>query len=258
MQGLVTNQLEGQEYKIDLGLTSNSTTRALASSNGASTESAIIFGPGTIPENDNAAEEISRMISLVLAAGPGTNNKTEGFFDNGDSFSAWVDCMVANKCLVEPVLATFVSCNIFNFPSGPACAEQFDTLTADLNITQCLENAITIELFQQGSNAQQFDTVKCILQNILPDVSVSEIVTGISKVVNDLYEIAMFVIDIIQNGIVLPANVILWFFGWGKFEDGEFIAPYKWHYCMTAVVIFLICVEILKLVAIRFIVWTKR
>ena len=86
MQGLVTNQLEGQEYRIDLGLNSNSTTRALAGSNGTDTGSAIVFGPGTIPENNNVAEAISRMIGLVLAAGKGTNNRTEGFFDNGTGY----------------------------------------------------------------------------------------------------------------------------------------------------------------------------
>merc|ERR1711862_530914 len=259
MQGLVTNQLEGQEYHIDLGLNSNSSIgeRALRSHDGRNA-SAIIFGPGTVPEDNNDAAQLSRFVSLVMSAGSGNNNETTGFFDNGGAFSSWVDCMVSNQCFVDPIMATFISCNIFNFPKKPHCEEEFDTLVADMNITHCLSGAISIDLFQEESTSDQSDIVRCIISSILPDMHIKDIIKGIVSVVANLYGIAMILFDIIENGITLPANIILWFFGWGRFEDGEVIAPYKWHYCMTAVVIFLISVEILKIIAIRFIVWTKR
>jgi hypothetical protein len=37
-----------------------------------------------------------------------------------------------------------------------------------------------------------------------------------------------------------------------------FAAPYKWWYCMGAVAISLAGIELFKLIAIRFMVWTKR
>jgi len=71
--------------------------------------------------------------------------------------------------------------------------------------------------------------------------------------------VLMFVLEIIENGIRLPGEFILFFFGWAEFQEGEgLVAPYKWWYCMGATGIFLLGIEILKLLSIRFIVWTKR
>jgi len=52
----------------------------------------------------------------------------------------------------------------------------------------------------------------------------------------------------------------VFYFGWSEFdiEIFSFRAPWKWHFCTTAVVVFLISMEIIKLFAVRFIVWTKR
>jgi hypothetical protein len=68
----------------------------------------------------------------------------------------------------------------------------------------------------------------------------------------------MIVIDILQNGLKLPGEVILFVFGWAEFDDGELVADKKWYYCMFAVSMFLIGLEIMKLLALRFLVWTKR
>ena len=54
-------------------------------------------------------------------------------------------------------------------------------------------------------------------------------------------------------------ELILFFFGWAEYNDSEgFTAPFKWHYCMSSVAIFLLAIEVFKLIAVRFIVWTKR
>jgi hypothetical protein len=58
---------------------------------------------------------------------------------------------------------------------------------------------------------------------------------------------------------------ILYFFGWAELDkenwDSEgsvFAAPFRWYYCMFLVAIFLVTIEIFKLIAVRFCVWTKR
>jgi hypothetical protein len=75
-----------------------------------------------------------------------------------------------------------------------------------------------------------------------------------------LWGLLPVIADLIENGLKIPGDLILYFFGWAEFDpdNGRFETPYKWHYCMTSVVIFLGSLEIIKLFAIRFIVWTKR
>jgi hypothetical protein len=67
-------------------------------------------------------------------------------------------------------------------------------------------------------------------------------------------------LEIVEKGLVLlPGELILFFFGSAEYEAGEgIVAPWKWWYCMSSVAIFLAGIEFFKLVAIRFIVWTKR
>ena len=49
------------------------------------------------------------------------------------------------------------------------------------------------------------------------------------------------------------------YYGWADEDsDGNLVAPYKWNYCVVYVVYTIIAVELLKLFAICFIVWTKR
>lgn len=60
-------------------------------------------------------------------------------------------------------------------------------------------------------------------------------------------------------GLLYPGDLILYFFGWANYVDGVgFVAPYKWYYCMFSVAVFLVAIELFKLLALRFIVWTKR
>ena len=59
---------------------------------------------------------------------------------------------------------------------------------------------------------------------------------------------------------VVSEDAILYYFGWSQFdaEELKFSAPWKWNYCVVAVVVFLLAMEIIKLCAVNFIVWTKR
>lgn len=46
--------------------------------------------------------------------------------------------------------------------------------------------------------------------------------------------------------IPIPGELILWVFGWAEWdeEDFEFVAPWKWWYCIFAVSMFLIGIEV--------------
>jgi hypothetical protein len=68
----------------------------------------------------------------------------------------------------------------------------------------------------------------------------------------------MFIVDIVRNGLQIPGEIILFFFGWALFEDFEFVAPWKWWYCMGSVAIFWAAIELFKIIAVQKIVWTKR
>ena len=98
LQGLVTNELSGQEYKIDVGAlipeivgddNQNSTTtksrrRSLTDVfvPGRGNSKTITFAPGIIPEGDNHAAQASRLMGLVLHAGDGENVDTpESYVD---------------------------------------------------------------------------------------------------------------------------------------------------------------------------------
>jgi len=99
------------------------------------------------------------------------------------------------------------------------------------------------------------DMVLCLAGALLPQDAKNQI----SDIINDLLGIATFVFDIMEKGIYIPGELILFVFGWANYNDDEgFSAPFKWYYCMFSVAIFLIAIEIFKLFALRFIVWTKR
>lgn len=101
----------------------------------------------------------------------------------------------------------------------------------------------------------RLDLVMCLANALLPEDAKNELIRIIQKLVG----ILGFVFDIVDNGIDLPGEVILYFFGWAEYQSGEgVVAPFKWWYCMFSVVMFLVAIEVFKLLAIRFIVWTKR
>lgn len=52
--------------------------------------------------------------------------------------------------------------------------------------------------------------------------------------------IIAFGVDIFENGITIPAELILWVFGWAAFQDCEPVAPFKWYNCFFPVAVFVI------------------
>ena len=97
------------------------------------------------------------------------------------------------------------------------------------------------------------------MKALLPHAKV-EAIQRLIEIIKKLIGVLVFFLEIIENGIYLPGELILFFFGWAEFseDEGGIIAPHKWWYCMGSVAIFLGAIEFFKLIAVRFIVWTKR
>lgn len=274
IQGFVTNELAGQEYALNLldsgaGPVLPNVTSAFFSNNEAD------LSPGSVEQQGLT------FLNLALQAGPGTNEQS-----GIGALAAWIACMTANDCLVEPLFGNFVSCNIVAFPppfgASPPCKDELNVVTETVNFTaigQCLAPALngtdSLSLsdgsgsFARGvpeelteedlallSESDELQTLFCLLRALLPPGAVDEI----ASILERAYNLGVFIVDVIDGlaNLSIPGELILFVFGWADLEDGEFDAPYKWFYCMTSVAIFLAGIELFKLLAIRYVVWTKR
>ena len=286
LQGLVTNELAGSDYHLDLG-------EVLKDVN---IDNLVALDGG----NATQKEQIGSILGLVseLPGGDGTNP------DSGN-LPALIECTLASGCFAdesEDLSAGFIDCYLFSgLLSSPPCNDQFNAVMSTVNITRVLDcfgeddaiidaethlkelmapvqqadlffvvdeeqdssMSVQRKLFPgQNSNEplpddkeNSLDLVLCLAGSLLPQDAVNQI----TDTVNDLLGIAGFVFDVVEKGIYIPGELILFVFGWANYDDGQgFTAPFKWYYCMFSVVIFLIAIEILKLCALKFIVWTKR
>lgn len=269
IQGLVTNELANKEY----------TLLPPTPLNVSSVPNAFMFDPSVKVDYSPAstATQSANFVNLAIQAGP---NPDQGYdWENSGivGLTALLDCMVENDCLVDPVPVNFVRCTIVDFPSSPACQDEFDKAMENVDIEGvlgCFDNVppgnsteplpsyvpsnFALEQFQEMEQPDQLEVVLCLVAVLLPPGLVEDIISEILPIVDVLFGIAMIVIRIFEEGIKLPGEVILWVFGWAEWQDGGLVAPWKWNYCVVALVVFLASIEILKLLSIRFIVWTKR
>lgn len=284
VQGFVTNELAGSNYVLlpptptdDL---LNMSSARLDLFTNAST--AFVFEQGTNLEPGSVAQQASNFVLLATQAAPGQNYDWNS--SGIGALTDLLDCMVTNDCLVDPLLSNFISCCIFNFPRGPPCGEQFTTATETIDLPamfQCFEpltsspmdeafnesttNAargvpgdFNMEKFNNASELEQLSVILCLVGVLLPPTLVTDIQRILQGIFNELYDLIMVVVDVIENGITIPGELILWVFGWAQWQDGELSAPWKWYYCMFSVAMFLAGIEVIKLFAVRFIIWTKR
>jgi hypothetical protein len=115
------------------------------------------------------------------------------------------------------------------------------------------------DIFNGTANVTEtLNFIGCMMGALFPDVTeaIGGMIRLIARVASGVIPIFVNIVD--QGGIYLPGDVILAFFGWAEWDGQQLSAPFKWWYCLGAVVIFLGGIEIFKLFAINFIVWTKR
>jgi len=287
LQGLVTNELAGSDYHLDIG-------KILE---GVNFDQIFAFDGG----NKTQSEQLSSIFALISEIPDGTNP------DSG-KLPALIDCTVNKGCFAdqeETLSAGFIDCYLFSgLFSSPPCNAEFNAVmeTVDLvEVGKCfipdgsiiedqLEDILSpvpqaepiivpkeegrtplsihrqLITYQYPGGTQNtsipedkkdasLDFVLCMAGALLPQDAKNKIM----DIVNDLFDIGGFVFDVIENGIYIPGELILYVFGWAQYNDNEgFVAPWKWYYCMFSVGIFLIAIEMFKLFALRFIVWTKR
>ena len=261
--GLVTNELSGQTYHINIGELIpeiNTTSATLTNQNILDTVNfnngdlkAINFLHGEVPDGDNYSAQAARLVGLALNV-EGENVDTP---KSRDDLKSLMSCLIENDCLVEPVATNFIQCTA-DFSS--VCALELNELIdnhedGQNRVSKCF-----------GDDSADFNTVlttdthhevaTCMMRKLLPFQTVNGIIRGF----NELGKVIMAIQDIIAEGLDIPGDAILFYFGWSQFNEGEstFEAPWKWHYCVTAVGLFLVGMEMIKLFAVQFIVWTKR
>lgn len=214
---------------------------------------AINFLHGEVPDGDNYSAQAARLVGLSLNV-KGENVDTP---KSREDLKCLMSCLVQNDCLVEPVATNFIQCTA---DYSSVCAFELSELIGN---QEDGENIVS-KCF--GSDAIDFNTVlamnthqevaSCMMRKLLPFKGASGIIQGF----NELGKVVMAIQDIIADGLDIPGDAILFYFGWSQFNVGEsaFEAPWKWHYCVTAVGLFLVGMEMIKVFAVQFIVWTKR
>lgn len=275
MQGFNTNQLAGTMYQVlpPLGIE--------FPKNGT----AFLFDTGTDLSRGSVAQQCASFVDLGLQAAPYADTRGLPDYDWENSgivaLIGLVRCLVENDCLVDPIAPNFISCTIARFPPPPPCREAFETATEAIDIQDllsCFEpisnstvaldastgfargvpEDFTVEEFERSSKANQMRIVVCLIGQLLPPGLGDDLKDRLVEIIKKAWDLIVIVINILENGIWLPGDVILWVFGWAEFEDGKINSDFKWYYCMFAVACFLGGIELFKLFAISFIVWTKR
>lgn len=217
----------------------------------------FIFPSGTDDSPGSYASQAANLLNLFQESTPTRNaSLTESYLGDLGNF---INCGMENECFAEPVALNFLGCYIVKPFSEIPCEDEWnaliDTVTdgAVGNVADCL---LERDEEDESSNAA---AVLCVLGNVLPSGVQEELVSFAASAVQALKGIsvvALSIADIVKNG--LPGEVILFVFGWAELKDGKLVAPYKWWYCLFAVAMFVVGVELFKIFATLFIVWTKR
>lgn len=218
---------------------------------------AIGFLRGDLPDGDNYSAQAARLVGLALNA-DGENANTP---KSQEDLKTLMTCLVENDCLIEPVSTSFIQCTA---DLSTVCGNEFKELMSnhedgENQIAKCFGN----DNYYDGVSAvltkstdSHHEVASCMMRKLLPFGGVNHMIRGFKE----LQKIVMFIQDIVEKGLEIPGDAILFYFGWAQLDADTFTfeAPWKWHYCVTAVTIFLVGMELIKLFAVNFIVWTKR
>ena len=222
LQGLCENQLAGKFYTlpIDINIDPNITSLAI-----------IIEDPQRMQEQlNNLFAILSNNTAFVPIAPPNTTILDPAVVD-------LLKCFAENDCFQSAVavgICTALQCRTEVQAAGDSVAEIIDCVK-----DESLDDA------EKGL---------CVLGAILSDEWRDEVL----EFFRVAFKVVVFLLDVITKGI--PGELILYFFGWARLDNdaGTFVADYKWYYCLFAVAIFVLSLEILKLIFIRYVSWVKR
>jgi ATP-binding cassette subfamily G (WHITE) protein 2 (SNQ2) len=201
--------------------------------------------PAFVPNNTVAVIDFAKQVMDNL---PGNRS----FFPESPPIVDYVNCLMANDCISQPYAVNIPLCSGIPvcIPRVSRCCKEFQAvnLTAILQIAACIPGGpLNINNLTES---EKLKAVWCVMGVILP----SAWLPWIKMLANWLV-----------NGI--PGDVLLIYFGWTgdisfPLVDGGTMrqltaTTYTWYYPFLAVAMFLLGVELLKLVAIH-IEWIKR
>jgi ABC-type multidrug transport system permease subunit len=269
LQGLCTNQLSQNSYHLDLGVNYNDTLELPFTP-----EHGLIFEPNVNPLEETLADRAVQVAGILAAGLPGINNNTI-FAD--DPFAGLITVAALGVCLDQCMVQdgkNFITCCIVapNPRNSPPCKDQYNAFRENNDVTAiaaCFLNEPnktstdenrargTPDSFEYNSTTpnEEVELAICLTQAIIPP----EGINIIEAAIKDIYDLALFIIDVLDNGLSIPGNLILLYFGWSSLDGfGNALETYKWYYCMFAVGMFIVGLEICKIITLRFVVWTKR
>lgn len=224
LQGLCENQLAGKSYSIPLDIDVNLTRLAV-----------IAQDPG------QKVQQLSQLLSM-LSASPDFNpssNTTHSILD--PPVADLLTCLVQNNCFNSTL--ALVSCTL----DEEKCNKEVQAAGEVIgDVMECIRNG----------ELNDVQKAMCVLSAILSEDWLNELLTFFRVV----FKLVVFLVDVLTNGLSIPGELILYFFGWADFDDQNFrfVADYKWYYCLFAVAMFILSLEILKLIFIRYVSWVKR
>lgn len=227
----------------------------------------ILFQPGTDVSPGSDASQAGNLLNLFLRSSPAAdadwNRSAVGAIGN------FIDCGMENECFVDPIITSFLGCYLVDFPRRAPCRDELNSLLDDVGnsaskIGDCLSigggtNETQLSQDELAALPDEEKLALCLLDAVLPSGLVEDMIKYVQDTVEKISDVTMVVVnilDVLEKG--LPGEFILFVFGWAEFQDGELVAPYKWWYCLFAVSMFVCGLELVKLFATRFIIWTNR
>ena len=223
--GLVTNELAGSDYHLDVGEILE----------GINVDQMFYFDA----DNVTQSQQLSSILSLVSEIPDGTN-------PDSSKLPSLIDCTITNGCFSEEggkLSAGFMDCYLFgDLFSDPPCSEEYKAVLESVDVIEvgkCFINSDeqlteisspvplmdplnmpfgeTISFQSQQpfaaklpgqtpdasiSENDDLTTVLCLAGALLPENAKERIM----NIVFDLFGIAGFVVDVIDKGIYIPGK----------------------------------------------------
>ena len=205
LQGLVTNELAGNDYHLDVG----------AILDGVNVSQLIAFDD----VNKTQSDQLSSILGLVSELPVGSNPSDQ-------HLRQLIECTITNNCFAEEndsMASSFISCYLFSgILSRPPCNNEFNAVmeTVDFNeVLSCFVggDAEIFDVVDSGifpgqspdnvlpngaDSDNNLDLVLCLAGALLPEDALRKIL----DIVHDLLKVVGVVMNVVDNGINIPGE----------------------------------------------------
>lgn len=207
LQGLVTNELAGNDYHLDVG----------AILDGVNVSQLIAFDGA----NTTQSHELSNILGLVSAIP--AESFTSSHYPSRLYLRPFIECTIANGCFADEersLSSSFTSCYLFSgILSRPPCSNEFNAILEAVNVTEvasCFvdDEGVSLLLDQRNvfpgqspnnvlpENLNNLALVLCLAGVLLPDDAVQKVL----DIIHDSLRIVGVVLEVVDNGINIPGE----------------------------------------------------